>query len=68
MLSIAILQLEEGDKSVKQLKDTLEELEGSISERVGFQLSVDRMEKALKEKDKDITKIKAAEKSRVRII
>ncbi len=56
--------MESAEKSVKQVKASLEELEGNSMER-RHGLSLEGMEEALRAKDKEITKMKAAEKAKV---
>lgn len=61
-----LLQLEGADKSAKQLKDTLGELEGSVRDK-GYQQHVDMMGGIMKQKDKEMSRMRAAEKARVRL-
>lgn len=49
---------------MKQLKETLEELEGSMGEQ-NYQKYLDKLEAMLKEKDKEMVRIKQAEKAKV---
>lgn len=65
-ISLCPLQLEVAEKSAKQLKETLEELESSVGAQSYPQHS-DMWEEALKEKDKEVKKMRAAEKARVRL-
>ena len=58
-------QLEDAEKSSRTLKETLEEVEGSVSDR-GYQQSLEMMEAALRAKDREITSMKTAEKARVK--
>lgn len=62
--TLPIIQLEVAEKSAKQLKETLEELEGSAGEQ-NYQQYLDKVETTLKDKEKEVSKIKAAEKARV---
>lgn len=57
--------MEDAERSSKILKETLEEVEGSVSES-GYQKSLEMMEAALRVKDREVTSMKAAEKARVR--
>jgi len=65
LLTYDCKQLEDAEKSSKTLKATLEEVEGSVSER-GYQQSLEMMEAALKAKDREITSMQSAEKARVK--
>lgn len=58
-------QLNSAGQSVKQLKDTLEELEGNVGEQ-NYHKYLEKMEVLLKEKEREVGKIRAAEKARVR--
>ena len=49
---------------MKQLKETLGELEGSVRDQ-GHQEYVDVMEATLKQKEKEMARARAAEKARV---